>query len=154
VFRFAWCIEGNSIFQLIFFPMMVQIIHMPTFGTIIINEHNGNPHRLPTQHLIYKFTTSVRPFVTELGCKSSRPGPARHSRTCTWASYMLYIKSLRLCVRDGARVHHKRTTGPGPAKTRFGFRRTGPSPARHCDGGQRSSRSGPAQQKRDSDPRS
>jgi len=27
----------------------------------------------------------VRPSVTELGCKSGQPGPARHSRTCTWA---------------------------------------------------------------------
>jgi hypothetical protein len=54
-------------------------------------------------------------------------------------------------------VHHIRPIGPGPtkmgfgAKTGFGFRRTGPSPTWHCDGGRRSSRSGPARQKRDSD---
>ncbi len=54
-------------------------------------------------------------------------------------------------------MRHIRLTRPGSAKTGFGaktgfeFRRTGPSPARHCDGGRRSSRSGPARQKRDSD---
>jgi hypothetical protein len=35
-------------------------------------------------------------------------------------SYILYINSLRPSVHDGARVRHKWTTGPGPAKPRFG----------------------------------
>jgi hypothetical protein len=42
--------------------------------------------------------------------------------------YKLYINSLRPSVCDGARVRHRRTTGPGPAKTGEGL--TG------CDGGQ------------------
>jgi hypothetical protein len=69
-----------------------------------------HPVALPP-YLIYKFTTSVRLWRSSgVQVRPTGPGPA--------------LPDLHM----GARVRHRRTTGPGPAKTGEGL--TG------CDGGQ------------------
>jgi len=61
-------------------------------------------------HLIYKFTTFVRAFMTELGSVTDgRPGPARHSQPVSRPPWGV-----------PGRVRHRRPTRPGPAPPTVG----------------------------------